>query len=363
MFVVPVFIRQPGWLSDSSNDSASNYNGRKSGKYCSNARKRGSSWHAKNSTRMTNNTINSQYTPKEVVNTQSTANKRRHAKNSNRMANNTIASQQTFKEVVDAQTITEKVKQVLNSEDTLDPEHISVFEVWRMCKEIDISEEDFLEVIGNSINAKLQTIDEDYYSLVYDFDNDKNEVRISIYTNKWVDYYFRKTHGDLYLYKRTGKGFDCVDNILNLIGDEIEEYYNHCYSMKYLEEHGYNIKSVNSCFYCDFFLSEVSVYNCNRTFKVKAVTCDKRFECQCNSNNVCQIVSGRENEFAKKVKIAISACPQWMQDELRQIRKQQIENVVRKRMKQEEAEKELDQELTKKQKRRELWKKIFPFIK
>ena len=46
-------------------------------------------------------------------------------------------NERTFEQIPKASTITEAIEQVFNSEDALNPEHISAFEVWLIYKGID----------------------------------------------------------------------------------------------------------------------------------------------------------------------------------------------------------------------------------
>lgn len=272
----------------------------------------------------------------------------------------------TLKAVPKALTLIESIEEVLKYEDSLDPECVSAFDVWSVYRDIRRKREALRKKIENKINAKLKAISEGYFCYLYDFNYSETEVGLYIKTYRENHFYFRKNESDLYLYKEDAYvSFD----VLALFGAEIEEYYDYCYALKEVEKQmRHNIKVNRFEFYCNFFASSVSIDNSSETFmetfEVNGSTFDDEgFECNCNSNNVKQALNGRENEFAKKIMVPIRKCPEWMQEKLSEIRKQQIENIVKERIQKEEAEKELARKLAKKQKKREFWGKIFPFIK
>lgn len=272
-----------------------------------------------------------------------------------------------LKYVPKAPNIVEAIERVFASEDTLNPDYISTFSVWLFYKGIETNLKNRRDKIENRIEERIKAIRSSYYVCLHEFNFENNEIHLCIHDGDWNDFYFRKNQGDLYLYKKDGYVLG-MDNILSLVGTLLDEYYDVCYSVRNeAQEYIHNIKSVNSVFYCDFSKAGVSIDDSSECFceefEVGTFSHSKKFKCECNSNSVHELISGRENEFASKIMVAISDCPECIQERLYEWRQKQIDAIRQRQFEKLEQERRLKEEMERKQKKRDFWRKIIPFLK
>ena len=260
----------------------------------------------------------------------------------------------------DALVIACHVEKLLNSERLLNPNFIAIYDVLRFYKKTYTDIEASEKCIKRRMEFKLNSIDEDYYVVIYDMYSD--EARLTLVKpyrylkvkDSEERFWFKKKNGDIYISKRDG---DLIlgDEILSVIGQEILELYDYQLSIQ-------NIKKASVCWAnsvdSDFIVSiyfgvDISIRRGIETLmEISTSWTDDDIDYKCNSNNLAQLLKGNVYNLYRKIFVKIDDCPKWMQEELYEIRRQQVI----------EEEKERQKKL-KKQKRRDFWKKIFPFIK
>ena len=263
--------------------------------------------------------------------------------------------------LADNSSIETHIKELLASDRTMNPGFVALYDVLCLSKRMHHGIKSFEDNIESRIKHKLRLIDDDYYVTIHDMKYETCECNIVV--SKYYRYsddskeefWFKKIGDDVYISKRDGR-YLMGDKILGIIGDEISELYDYQVKIRYKEkEPTVYVKAVNSSFSVAMGYFGVDIYNgkiLNSTFKVEMYSYSGNINYNCNSASLMQLLKGNVYELYKKIFVKIDDCPKWMQEELYEIRRQQVI----------EEEKERQKKL-KKQKRREFWKKIIPLIK
>ena len=268
---------------------------------------------------------------------------------------------------VDASRIGDAVEKVLNSEDTLNCECISLFEILSIYQEIKQNTENLKDKIESRITEKVKAINDKYYIVMHDFDYEKRMFCISIVDSlneTEVEIYFCKDNNIISIFATEGSVNHEFDDILSLIGVEVETWYDYCYKLREIyTQYSTNVKSQEA----EFFLNISSTCVCIYFDKNQITSCFKLLSfyeadiiyCKCKFDDVLEIIKGRKVEFMKKIFVRISACPMWIREHLVMERHEQICEIKRRIKEAQDKQRKIE----KKQKRREKLKKVFPFIK
>lgn len=139
--------------------------------------------------------------------------------------------------------------------------------------------------------------------------------------------------GYLYIKEREGD-YIIGDKILEIIGSEISEIYDYQLEMSSKRGPDMRKKSVNSIFLVVMGYDGVDIYNgnvSNSTFGIKMYSFSNEIEYKCSSSNLMQLLSGNEYELYKKIFVKISDCPIWMQEELQELRKNNLLKKVKRK--------------------------------
>lgn len=265
-----------------------------------------------------------------------------------------------YKPFASSSLILEAIKKVLVTEKNIDSNCISLYDVSELMK----SKQREYDELKETYQSKLGDIVESKYPkslfCVHDFDYEKNELNIGfrrhLFSGDWKHMEFSKKDGDLY-----GKKSDSVyaNEILALLGNDLSKLYDEFmdYS-KFKQQYSYRIRSTNLAFLVNISsrgLSGVEVcHEISRNFfvedfKLSSYLHENGYECNCNSNNVLNVIRGNEEEIFKKIFVRIYDCPEWSRETLYEIRKNQIE--------------EEQKEERRKQKKLKLKRMFFPFLK
>lgn len=267
----------------------------------------------------------------------------------------------TCKPLINSSAILEEIKNVLISNPNMDSNCISLYDVAYLLKRKKCGYErnknsfdDYFHYVIKSRFGSSSSI------VVYDFDYDKNEMRIGIRNNDLYGDYdeivFAKKGEDLYVKRAETNKWKAI---LFTLGDDLSELYDKLIQYKnFKKQNKYYLKSVNSNFLVNVSFHGVNMFLENplsffiHDFQLDSLSYKSGYNCECNSNAVISTIRGKENEIFKKIVIRIDDCPEWMQTQLYEIRQNQLL----------EAQRKLKVE-RKKQKRLELKRKIFPFKK
>ena len=152
-------------------------------------------------------------------------------------------------------------------------------------------------------------------------------------------------------------------DILETVGTELSQLYDEFIKYSsYKKDYIFRVKPVNSNFLVNMTPNGVGigVLVPNRIltydFKLDFYSVTNRYGYDCNSNTIIEAVKGNEDEIFKRIFVKIEDCPKWCQEELYEIRKNQLEE-------EQKIEDKIKQQEVRKQKRLELTRRIFPFIK
>jgi len=269
-------------------------------------------------------------------------------------------------EPVDATQIADAIRKIFDSEENFASEYISLCEVVSIYQKIIEDQSKVKENLETIINTKLQSINKQYSANIQEFDYDELTFCVTV-CNENCDhkmaFYFYKEKNVISLLKaeRSNKK---LKNILTLIKDEVNEWYDYCYKLKeFATQQCWGIQVSDSAFFVNISHQLTSVYYGEKCVlsKFLLVSCyeNKKNYYKCKFENGDELMKGKEDKFVEKILLKITDCPEWMQEQLYKIRKEQLERKEKER--QEEAARLLL--LAKKQKKRKILKRIFPFIK
>ena len=257
------------------------------------------------------------------------------------LTNNVIKATETYDPVSSTKEILEELKKILEQKKSKNEMYISIYDVINLVRK-KYENEKRLDYYLHQ-NIKHQTgIDSLFLDTEFDFKN--MELIISYHCNKM---FLKKENGDLII---TRSQYHKAKDILGKCGNEISKRYD-----KFIESIGFyqdyinDIKSINSGFIINSDKYRINL-NFNNSFKLYANLYDKKYEYDCNSNNVTSVCRNKEEELLKNIFVKIEDCPEWAHELLYKFRKEQLE----------EQEK-IEYKEMKKQKRLELIRKLNPF--
>lgn len=227
--------------------------------------------------------------------------------------------------------ILKEIKTIIEAEKNKNPENISLHDVWTVSnnrkKELQKIQEPYQEKILQAIHEQIS---EYAYAKLYSFNYYKNELTLFF---QWCELRgtitFRKKDGKMYI-----KNADCPipEKLFSAIEDILSELYDKYIKYSTLKNQDKHcIKPVNSQFNVNITQSHIKVKVLNPfhimypDFYLSQKITDGSYTYYCNSNEVLNIIKDNETEILKRLFIKINDCPEWMQQELYEIRKQQLQ--------------------------------------
>ena len=264
--------------------------------------------------------------------------------------------------IANTKEILNEIKSTLLLEENNSIDAISLYDIVSIVRRKKYEYEKLKDYYEERLNYLLH----DHYSIsygiiLYNFDYENHELSIG-FSDIDDDYNrmtFSKQDGDLYLkeseeilYK--DKLFFLFSSILSSLYDEFLKYED------FFNQSVYEIKTINAKFLVKINEYGVELYiPSNKLFEplfsIDAHSNRDVYNVGCNSGNVINTIKGSERELFKKVIVRINECPKWMQEELYELRKKQLQEL------QIEEEKKRNKEENK-GKRLALIKRIFPFF-
>ena len=218
------------------------------------------------------------------------------------------------------------------------------------------------DVIKDSVEKHFG---EDARCVFYGLNFSYNEISIGFrrYSSDW-DYekiVFAIYNDDLYLKSaETSYGKE----IFQILSEIIFNAYNELITYKSFKDKSvYSIKTMNSNFFANIYNSGVDLCDSkefNPNFELTKKSYEDDYTSNCNSRIILNTIKGQEDEIFKCTFVKIEDCPNWMQESLYQIRKEQIKNTKKKRqleIQKQENEKKKKQLLEEKVQRKENTKK------
>lgn len=227
--------------------------------------------------------------------------------------------------------ILKEIKAIMEKELNKNPENISLHDVWTISnkrqKELHALQEPYQEKILQAIHEKIS---EYAYAKLYSFNYYQNQLVLFF---QWYELRgtitFRKKDGKMYI-----KNADCPipEKIFIAIEDMLSELYDKCIKYSTLKNQDKHcIKPVNASFNTSITQSHITVKVLNPfhimypDFYLKQKITDGSYTYYCDSNEVLNIIKDNETEILKRIFVKINDCPEWMQQELHELRKQQLQ--------------------------------------
>ena len=276
-----------------------------------------------------------------------------------------------YKTITNKKEILEELKSILNYNKIKDPNVVSLSLVYDVVKEKDVAYENDKKLYENIIDSKLkEKYSDEAFCVIHNFDYENNIMNIGFKEYNWDEIYsiyFSKKNGDLYVVK--SKGFLYTNEHLVNLGKELSELYDKFLTYKSFDKESRRIKGINSNFKIRIYNGGVGLYNeiIPNDFSLYNYIFKNDYSYDCNSYEIVDLIKGSEDKLFDKIYVNIDDCPNWMQEELKQARyeelvnEEKIEKEIKEKIRLEELERELKE--IKKQKRLALKRKIFPWIK
>jgi len=245
-------------------------------------------------------------------------------------ANKKVDITSWLKNECDSNELIQKLKNASNESSSLEMDEISINTVLSFLQEITEKQ----EIIKNNFKSKIDTklkekFGQGYYSNIYGMNYKTKELTLDI--SNITNYYkhsFVKNNDVLYISE--AETFEYTGEILDTIGEELLELYNWLLTLEqfYIQEVN-NIKTNND------FLVKIDRNEIKITLKKEKKTIfvmqysfsSKKMYYQCKDWNAIQIVKKNENKFLDKIFIKIEDTPLWMQNILKEKRKQQLQDI------------------------------------
>lgn len=208
-----------------------------------------------------------------------------------------------------------EIKNIFEQELNNDSECISLYNVSILFKK---REKEFEKLKSDIIHR--------HGNLLSCFDYNKDELHIG-YIHKYRgirNTTFSKKHKELFVRKRDGL---ISNKLLAQYGDELLKIYDGFLEYKdFHKEKSTNIKTINTPFHVNINRWVVSIHTDDDIFKVSSLSYSDRYSYECNSKLVLSLFDGNEDELFKRIFVRISDCPEWCQSELYEIRRKQLED-------------------------------------
>ena len=282
-----------------------------------------------------------------------------------------------YEPITNKKEILKEIKKVLESDLCKDIDSVSLYNIFKVIKKevdkLNNIKDEYKSIIKSSLREKYGR---EATCVIYDFDYENNLLRLAFKEYSWYNGYsemqFSKDNNDLYIVK--SENYLYGNDHFRELGDYLSKLYDELIKFKKMEkEFKYWIDANNSNFKIDISKYGVSIKVNQPNDRLKDIFCLKHstynsdYDYDCNSNEILSIMNGKEDELFKKIYVNIDKCPEWMQEELKNIRYNELieEDRLEKEREERERLEELDRQLEnrKKQKRLEFKRKIFPWIK
>ena len=248
--------------------------------------------------------------------------------------------------------VLESLKGLLESEELENEDIISIYELLKVTRNKYSNYKEMIDRYDLYLKDDVEELNDDNNVCIHGFDYDTNRLNISfkLGNEPWDDVvFFKDDEKGLYIEK--SKNNHTKDLFASSYRD-ILNFYNEFLKYRGLRTQSvYEKKSVNSNFEFDTsFLSTTLRYISGTNiryneFELSYDYINDRYEYDCNSSKVLDILKNHEKDLLKKIFVKIEDCPEWTREILYDVRKKQLV------------------ESKKQQKKLEFRKKIFPWIK
>jgi len=235
-----------------------------------------------------------------------------------------------YKQLSNKKDILEEIKKVISLEDLNDEESISIYDIFKLInkyyKLIEKKKNYYKGIIVGNVESKFGGI-----FVTHGYNYETHEFKCSYAPTLYHDYediVFSYDNEDLYLKK---SNYYFAKDIFSSTSSSICNYLKYLNEIKNIkEEYKFGIRPINSNFYVDINYNFVSIKDSgwifSDNFELGYHNYKKDFEYKCNSGNIIDVVKGNEELIFKNIFIRIKDCPLWMQEELYNIRKEQLKN-------------------------------------
>ena len=215
--------------------------------------------------------------------------------------------------------------------------NISVSDIDTIIGYCKLSDSYYMEEISRKLEKRL--LKKDYLpgrfgGFNYDFETNKMTLILEYALGAQEKYVFERVDKDIILLDATYK--DKGQRLLPLIGDflhELADYSIKINDFKTLKE---RIKSTDGNFVIDLNGEVIKVITEGATIKLSydEYGCDKQ-DVASNSLEISKLVKQNTEKLLKRIRINISDCPKWMQNELthmneKELKKREDKNKIRK---------------------------------
>jgi len=277
----------------------------------------------------------------------------------------------TFKynPITNKKEILEELNSILNYKKTKDPNITSLYTVHQILNEKNITFQNEKNTYEKLIDNKLKELYSDSaYCVLYDFNYDNNIMTIGFKEYDWdeiCDIRFSKKDGDLYIINSKSSLY--ANEHLVESGKELSKLFDIFIKYKkYNEETKNNIIGTNTNFKIDISSNSIKVYTNTSEFSISNFI-PNEFEYDCNSLEIIEFIKDREKVLYENIFINISDCPNWMQEDLKILRYNELVYEFEKEKELEEIRRinEIERILKerKKEKKLALKRKLLPWIK
>ena len=235
-----------------------------------------------------------------------------------------------YKPLTNKKEILEEIKRVISSEDIYDEECISLYDVFKLTNKyytlIERKKNNFKGAIEGNVESKFGGI-----FVIHSYNYKTQEFKCSYaptLNHDYDDIVFSYENDDLYL-KKSDSYY--AEEIFAVASSKIYDYIKYLNEIKNItEECKSNIRPINSNFYADITYNFVSIKDSRRifpdNFELSWHNYKKDFDYKCNSGNIIDVVKGNGEVIFKNIFVRIKDCPLWMQEELFDMRKEELRN-------------------------------------
>ena len=231
---------------------------------------------------------------------------------------------------IDYQKVYEGLNEVLTTNlDKIDINgNVSVAEIDNIIGYCRISNLYYLEDIAKKLEKRLLKkgyLPGRFGGFEYDYKTNKMKLILEYSLGEKEEYVFeRLDNNDIILIDSTYK--DKGQKLLPMIGDILHDLANHKIKMKEYEEMNVKgIKSIDNKFVISLIGDEIRILTEGAKIKLSydEFNCDKQ-DLYCDSYEISKLLKTNLDKFLKKIRINISDCPKWMQEELKHINNKEI---------------------------------------
>lgn len=276
----------------------------------------------------------------------------------------------SYNQLTDTTSILTEVKRLLLLENTFDCNCVSLTDIISLLKRNKKNINNRKKYYKKRLEGVCKFLYPKFSNLViYDLDYDNEEMIIEMcFSDKKYgggNFVVSKNDKGVFLkedFTKDGKGKDFYLSCFPEINKCYVDFLQH---KKYTEKSVIDLKSLNSNFVININSFEVSIHNRGLDDKSKFMLSwrldTNKFLYGCNSDWFFDVLENNEDKIFKNIFVNISDCPEWMHDELYDLRRKQMEDEQKKYEKRKREEK--DREEKERRKRRSLLRKIGLFFK